>query len=610
MLKNNIENYCKIGNNIPSIVALTGTASQLVLIDLKRELRIDDIDSIIRPKSFNRDELTFNLVKCSNDEKYAYLKYVEESIARRLNVFDLSHEAYGIIFAYTPDELFTLLGSHMGDYSRHVANVLSSNPNNVPYGLFCGKVPEDFPVSYKNKWDEYKETILDLFQLGQVKMLFGNNAISVGIDNPKINYIINYKMPQSLESYYQQCGRAGRENQHSECFLIFSDDNPVKSQAWLDRKISKMGKRYDDIGTVSYFHGQNFPGKEVDTKNTKLVFRTLFKDSSDDIVINYNLDGNLNNDESKNTERYISYLSILGLIQDYEVSGIEESTTYKIHLSDEVKAYFRLKNNSIVAQKFIHSITDYLSRYRPVLFDNVKSQINSRKEPKFISRCIGFLIDFIYDQIEYQRRESIRTMLNFCNEKDTSPGALKSRIVSYFDYSEKFSNTLQLMAQGNPKIDLIKEVCKKVESFSDADTLFYETRRYLDERLRPDWEAANMFALVFREGGKFSDSYARGLESLIDQLSQSYNFSQQQINTFLSGFLSLFIGLDEFFILPLGGEFVSRSIYHLYKKFGSSYLGCIEKLTISKEHRKEVELMISNHQIKEILNAHYSRIVG
>ena len=610
MLKNNIENYCKIGNNIPSIVALTGTASQLVLIDLKRELRIDDLDSIIRPKSFNREELTFNLVKCSNDKKNAYLKSVEDAIARRLNVSDLSQEAHGIIFAYTPKELLQLLSFHMGDYHSHVSRVLRSDPENVTYGLFCGGMPHGFPVSSVKAWEKYKENILDLFQHGQVRMLFGNNAISVGIDNPKINYIINYKMPQSLESYYQQCGRAGRDNQHSECYLIFSDDNPVKSQAWLDRQISKMGERYDDLGTVSYFHENNFPGKDIDSKNTLIVFRQLFKDPFNNIVIDNNVNGMFTTEEAKNTEKYISYLSILGLIQDYEVSGINDSTKYFVKLSNEVERYFRVKDNSILEQKFFQSITDYLSRYRPVTLENIRTAINSRKESGFAERCVGFLIDFVYDQIEYQRREAIRTMVNFCNEKDTSSSALRSRLVAYFDNSEKFSKTLLLMAQGDPKIDLIKEVCEKVENFNDGETLFYETRRYLDEQLRPDWQAANMFALVFRGGGKFSDAFANDLISLIDQFSQSYDYSQKQIIKFLSSYLSIFKGLDNLFSTPLGVEFISRSIYYLYKNFGSSYLGCIEELAISKDYRKEVELMISNHQIKEILNAHYSRIVG
>lgn len=67
MLEHSFNKYFSFQGRKPVLVALTGTASQLVLIDLKRELNIQKIDAIVRPKTFNRSELNFNLVKCSND---------------------------------------------------------------------------------------------------------------------------------------------------------------------------------------------------------------------------------------------------------------------------------------------------------------------------------------------------------------------------------------------------------------------------------------------------------------------------------------------------------------------------------------------------------------
>jgi len=73
-LEKNFHDYCTFQGKTPVLVALTGTASQLVLIDLKRELGIQDLEAIIRPDTFDRPELHFNLVACHSTDKTEMLK--------------------------------------------------------------------------------------------------------------------------------------------------------------------------------------------------------------------------------------------------------------------------------------------------------------------------------------------------------------------------------------------------------------------------------------------------------------------------------------------------------------------------------------------------------
>ena len=70
--------YCASGGQAPPLVALTGTASKIVLKDVQRELGITDIDAIITPKSFDRPELQFSVLTCKSSEKrfFGFVKYL------------------------------------------------------------------------------------------------------------------------------------------------------------------------------------------------------------------------------------------------------------------------------------------------------------------------------------------------------------------------------------------------------------------------------------------------------------------------------------------------------------------------------------------------------
>lgn len=611
MLESNIRHFCTFRSIKPPIIALTGTASQLVLIDLRRELNIDDLNSIIRPKSFNRPELHYNLIKCNTDDKQSVLVNVERSTARKLNVQDLSQEATGIVFAYTPKELWELLSFHLGDTLGHVNKVLNAKDHDeIRFGVYSGSAPKEFPAVNGNLWDDYKDKVLDLFQRGAIRMLFGNKAISVGLDNSKINYIINYKMPQSIEEYYQMIGRAGRDGQDSECYLIFSDDNPHLTNQWLDRQIPRMEKRYDDLGIISYYHEDNFPGKMVDTKGTQQVFTAMTRKPTDAIVLTANMDGNFSDVEAKRTEKYVSYLFMLGIIESYEVVGIGVKASYKITLAKEVQNFLQSKDQNVLEWYLIKKITEYLNRYKPISYEQVHKTVVDRKEPHLSGRCIGYLIDFIYDQIEYQRREAIRTMVNFCNEKDTGSERLRSRIVAYFNSSEKYSEILLQMANSQLVIPSVIEIIKKVDDFEDAELLYYETRRLLDERLRPDWLAVNIFALIFREKGQFSKTIGSYLLDLRRELANEPGFDDAKVHEFITVFLSQIRRLDNIFEEELSFSFISHCIIQLAENVDKSYLATTSHLDLPEDERSRIELLIANYQVKEILNAHYSRIIN
>ncbi|HIB77966.1 MAG TPA: hypothetical protein EYO58_10225, partial [Flavobacteriales bacterium] len=206
------------------------------------------------------------LHKCPSDRKENDLKSIETKIKNALNVLDLDSEAHGIIFIPTLNECWKAFSRYVGDAKQIVSSALSAEEHEVvSCGVYTSNPPSLSGFS-KNDWDRYKEKTLRRFKHGQINKLIGTSAISTGIDNSYLNYIINSTMPNSLELFYQQSGRAGRSGQESHIFTIFSDDDPKETLDWLQKNKRFIKKRRDDISTLEWFHRQSFPGVDVDSE--------------------------------------------------------------------------------------------------------------------------------------------------------------------------------------------------------------------------------------------------------------------------------------------------------------------------------------------------------
>lgn len=555
-MRENLERLCRFQGRDPVMVALTGTASQLVLIDLKRELGIHEMDAVIRPKTFDRPELIFYLHHADPHDRPKVLKQLLQSLTTKLNVRDPIQEAWGLVFAHTIKDVWQLMGKFVADQlppaglapnevnaffvaaaGNSVQTVLDQGDQlTTTYGLYTGGIPNGFQFP-NHLWTSYKRNILQAFKRGKVRLLFGNTAVSVGIDNENLNYVVNYAMPQSMEAYYQQCGRAGRSGQPSHCFLIFSDTNPAGTQIWLDG--GPRANTWDDISTVIYFHEGSFPGVDVDLRETMGVFRYLIRADRNGAVVNLpaaTWRPNITHRDAENTERYLSYWLMMGVVDFYEVTGREQTAAYQCRLNPVVVDYLRAQpeqrrtQQETLQRHLVSSLHTYLSRYRPVSLKQIDEGVRNQavpgvEVPAHSQKCAAYLIDFIYKQIAYQRRESIRTMVGFCNEEQRDPESLRRRIRAYFDFSEKFSQGLIDMGQSEPSFPPVQVLLNRIDDYNDAETLYWETRRLLDERFRMDWAAANLYTIAYRERGScsqvFMSAFQRFISSIPDDLRPS-----------------------------------------------------------------------------------------
>ncbi len=178
-----ISDFIKSLPKRPIVTAFTATASEEVRTDIINLLCLENPDYYIT--GFDRENLSINIVKSSSKNKYI-LDYIQNH----------KNES-GIIYVATRKEV------------ENIYNGLSKR--NISVSKYHAGLS-------KNERSKNQEDFIN----DDVDIMIATNAFGMGIDKPNIRWVIHYNMPQSIENYYQEIGRAGRDGEKSECVLLFS----------------------------------------------------------------------------------------------------------------------------------------------------------------------------------------------------------------------------------------------------------------------------------------------------------------------------------------------------------------------------------------------------
>lgn len=188
----------------------------------------------------------------------------------------------------------------------------------------------DICKPYFSKEDDKNENAKD-FQENKFPLLIATKGYGMGIDKPNIRYTIHINLPPSIEAFYQELGRAGRDRELSECFIIYSCDKD-KNSLLLDtntsldtiKKIWKSNK--DDLNTLFYFHNNTFKGKEDELKIIKGILDEIGDLTKEYLPFNSkfnNIDSiisNLRADELLQAkQKAIFRLTAIGVITNYSI---------------------------------------------------------------------------------------------------------------------------------------------------------------------------------------------------------------------------------------------------------------------------------------------------
>ena len=248
-------------------MALTGTASKIVLKDVQRELEITAFDAIITPETFDRPELRYSILTCPSDEK---AQQVQGFLGRLPTEFGLERSRFstrrsasqaGLVFCPHVNGSFGV-----AEQAAQLSSVLATRVD-----VYSGDAPRGQPSA---QWQDRKRRIALDFKQNRTTVLACTKAFGMGIDKPNIRYTVHLRLPASIEGFYQEAGRAGRDQKHAECAIVLSNGHPARSAHLLapGTPLAEVAavveetswSESDDVIRALYFHIRAFRGEEAE----------------------------------------------------------------------------------------------------------------------------------------------------------------------------------------------------------------------------------------------------------------------------------------------------------------------------------------------------------
>ncbi len=188
----------------PVVTAFTATATEMVKKDILRELHLQE--PLVITGDLDRENIYFEVIKPKDE--------VQEMVTQ----IDKRKGLQGIIYCQRRKE------------AEAVCNFLQSQGYST--GLYHGGIE-----------DEQRHQVQEDFAFDRIRIVVATNAFGMGIDKSNVRYVIHLGIPKNIESYYQEAGRAGRDQSYSEALLFYRPQD-FKKQIGLLKSSDLTPERY------------------------------------------------------------------------------------------------------------------------------------------------------------------------------------------------------------------------------------------------------------------------------------------------------------------------------------------------------------------------------